>query len=736
MIIQHIRAENILKYHRLALTNLPAQGLIAISGANESGKTAIGETLCLALFGRTFSLPGHQVKKIIRWGAIHASVTVDFTVGAEQYQIARYFDAEGQHSVRLTQNEQPISQDADEVQSHLNRLMGFNYPEFIDSFYLAQREITLPHPQGDTVKDIVGINALERVARTLQQEISQHQAQKTNAKTIITSTNLELMELNLDETKLDQLKLQHNTQEAALHSGNQQCDHLRAFAIQLQEQAKVLQNTTHSLLQQNIATVTHQQWHRYFGEQHQAVVAIQATLAQVQTIIPTIPNLLQDIQRFNQGFAQRLALFDAVEQGATAYRQEVQQKLDDNRAHNLLAQQQQLQHQQTRAATQKHRNQWVFIAMLLLLAGSVLGALIFQLLPEYQSVQWGAIIGLPSQPAAGWLWGSSAVLAIFSFITSTWVTDSNVRMADLNEQAGELQAAIATAHHELAITDNLYHQPLSVAINHFAEASADTLIKLAKFFNTSGGAVFVNPAALADFQIQLTTILQHSIQQLNELAGSLQQSLGEREQHHQQQRQQLTELAEMITDEHLRRHSAAQLKTALDHANQQINTSEHAIRVRDTAITLITGTCKTLATHFNQDLKAYVSYITPKLTENRYEYLQLDDQLQVKIFSPQKNDFLNFEEVSSGTQRQITLAVRIALSEALIAANIHAPQFMILDEPFAFFDPVRIRNALKILPTLSQQLTQIWVVSQEFAPDAHFDLHIQCDRSQQELIVG
>ena len=54
MIINSVSAQNVLKYKSLDLHDLPAQGIIAVSGLNESGKSSIGETVCFALFGRTF----------------------------------------------------------------------------------------------------------------------------------------------------------------------------------------------------------------------------------------------------------------------------------------------------------------------------------------------------------------------------------------------------------------------------------------------------------------------------------------------------------------------------------------------------------------------------------------------------------------------------------------------------------------------------------------------------------
>ena len=81
MIITDIKAENILKYSRLELHDLPESGIIAIDGPNESGKSSVGETICFALFGRTFSLGPDELEKLIRWGETHCSAWLRFRVG-------------------------------------------------------------------------------------------------------------------------------------------------------------------------------------------------------------------------------------------------------------------------------------------------------------------------------------------------------------------------------------------------------------------------------------------------------------------------------------------------------------------------------------------------------------------------------------------------------------------------------------------------------------------------------
>jgi exonuclease SbcC len=126
----------------------------------------------------------------------------------------------------------------------------------------------------------------------------------------------------------------------------------------------------------------------------------------------------------------------------------------------------------------------------------------------------------------------------------------------------------------------------------------------------------------------------------------------------------------------------------------------------------------------------------PKLTDGRYQQMQIDDELNVRVFTKEKNNFAELDELSSGTQRQMLLAVRLAMAKALTEATQMGKQFIILDEPFAFFDRERINSTLKELPNVDNQMKQIWIISQEFESRYHFKQFIACARDSNELIVG
>jgi len=58
-----------------------------------------------------------------------------------------------------------------------------------------------------------------------------------------------------------------------------------------------------------------------------------------------------------------------------------------------------------------------------------------------------------------------------------------------------------------------------------------------------------------------------------------------------------------------------------------------------------------------------------------------------------------------------------------------------LDEPFAFFDYSRTKSTLEALPKISDVITQVWVVSQEFPKGVEVDKVIDCPEESAELIT-
>ena len=619
MIIHRIKAENVLKYTSLTLNDLPAKGLIAITGPNESGKSTIGETLCFGLFGRTFSLDYDDLEKVIHWRQTHCSVEIDFTASdGERYSVERFLDDSGNHSARLTKadagkDDEPLARGVEKVADRIYELIGYEYEEFIESFYLAQREITTPHPHSYAVKTMAGLVTLEYCAEAFNTEMDEVSAAMDETIKEAAELDRQIADLELDPDCLP--GLQKERSEAA--------------------------------------------------------------------------DRLNDVNR-------QLSVLD---QAANDYQDALPQRENAFKAG-------------ARAG---------FFRLLFLLLGLSLAAawVLLSKLPEHQFAL--QLDGLLDSMLPGWgpdnlhwlLYGAAGMLVLFILF---WVRKSSQkgRLDQLAEAGQELSSVLDEMQPEQLLQGLDKHEPRP-GEGEEPEDSSET---------EAPGIEVVDRAARERLSQRVSEFLA-DFSEVREGVGREQNLL----------RALLSRLQERMTqlDGAIAREQSKidQVETLVGMRTDLL--SKHEERERyiercDLAGELIQGAMREISFKFNQKIRGLVSKTLPLFTEQRYEHLQIGEDLTVRAFSSEKRDFMDLEEISSGTQRQIMLAVRLALSQELVERAVKSSQFLFLDEPFAFFDQARTRNSLKVLPTLSEQLNQIWIIGQRFPEDLAFERHIKCDR--------
>ncbi|MEJ2423715.1 MAG: AAA family ATPase [Candidatus Thiodiazotropha sp.] len=624
MIIHAIKAQNVLKYSRLQLLDLPEKGLIAISGPNESGKSSIGETVCFALFGRTFSLGLDELTKVIRWGETHCSAELEFSDGSgNRYHLERFLDDAGNHSARLaplgSEDETAVVRGVEAVADKIYGLIGFEYEEFVESFYLAQREITTPHPHSYAVKTMAGLVTLEYCDSACQEdrdaalnEIEQRQSELANIQT-------QLDELNIDPMLMPEQERQRSQQLQAKQD--------------IQELINELDN---------------------------AATAYQDSLPRREKARSS---------RARSGFFLWVCLLLAVAVGVAWYllakmpEHDLSRQLGDRLA-SIPAWQPEM------------------LPYLLYTAGAL--------------AVLGLIFGIRRASLGRGILGFNNVAEILA--------SSINKLDEMPTQADD-----STPVGETAPDDD----EVAAASDPVADAAPPAVDRAAR--SRLAGRIL-------DWQVSLAEVRDGVAREISELESQLEL-----------QRARLGQLDQVIAVEQGRLDKAAQLSGIKDELKQKIVDRQNHLDVCRVADELIQGTTREISHQFNRKLRGLVGKTLPLFTEQRYEHLQIEDDLSVRAFSSEKRDFMDLEEISSGTQRQIMLAVRLALSQELVDRAVRGSQFLFLDEPFAFFDEMRTRNALAVLPTLSDELNQIWIVSQDFAEDLQFDRHIRCDREFQTL---
>jgi exonuclease SbcC len=301
-----------------------------------------------------------------------------------------------------------------------------------------------------------------------------------------------------------------------------------------------------------------------------------------------------------------------------------------------------------------------------------------------------------------------------------------VRLNACREDQRALAAEIEAARTEIAALAELETRPLTDAIAIIAALREPAIAQeAARFADGPGGHLLAAEAqtqrqerfrqAVEGLRLAIVQIKAEALQgveRLHEAAAEHAGSLARQE-------------AEIARErERVRRD--AELRAIQSSLEGRIADLARRIQARTLALELLDGAVHYISQRFNTEVRNLAAESLPRLTNGRYEHLQIDTNLRVKAFSNEKRNFMDLDEISSGTQRQIMLAVRLALAQKLVNSAIHGPQMLFLDEPFAFFDQSRTASGLAVLPRVSGDFSQIWVTSQTFPADAEFDLVIEC----------
>ena len=742
MIITSVHAKNVLRYAELKLTNLPRRGVIGISGANESGKTTIAEILCLALFGRTFSHAEDDFQKNIKWGEFGASVSVGFLAkDTHRYLITRSFDVDGNHLAQLRREgeDEPFVRGAPAVNENVAQLCGFTYQRFIDSFYLAQRNIASPSLLLQTAKALAGVETFERVATECESDIHTLQEELTPLHSGLAEARRQRTELDIQVEALPNLKTERNAQTTAIAEQKKEntarqstLDRLRVATTEMAEQVKkTMQATLDTSLQQ---------WRHYAENLDTATQKADAVSEEAES--GAGPRLTGALESWRADLHTRLEAFTPVRNATATYRQrlawligqgerpaEVDARalsVPDQRA-LLLSQAEGLRGKRTGPVI------GLFVALvLMIMSWSALWFLNY--MPDHAVGQWlGTDLQLQVthttvlSPVASVSSGLSLVLLVVVFMLTE-------RMLTARQKAARLQADQEDIKAQLQGLDDLPKQSLIAEVATLEGYDDPPLKEALTRFVSGPGAALLDAEALVAFLAPLEAASRTCQEDAEALTRRITEEIRSGETHMAAIQQDLERLDRAITEEERRLNKAAQLDQEVAAFEKDIETKTHSIEVRRIAQNLLAGSHRRLLSRFNLEMRHVVSKIMPQLTEGRYETMQIDNDLNVRVWSSEKGHFVDLNEISGGTYNQVMLAIRLALSQALITSSLCGVECLILDEPFAFFDAQRTHKTLEILPQVSPEIEQMWIIAQQFDDSSPFALHLSCSRDSDVLI--
>lgn len=745
MIIKQLQAENVLKYAALQLTNLPAHGLIGLSGANESGKTSIAEIICLALFGRTFALPPQDLAKCIKWGEFHSSVRLEFTdKNGHPYAIVRELDGEGNHSARLMRSDNAtlIARGAQAVSQAVTDLSGWNYEQFIASLYLAQRSITLPHLLTGTVKTLAGVELLETIATELARDVSDAQSALAGLHAQLDDTKTQLQGLGALDEQLSNLQHERQTQTTKVQAAEAEAARLQSASDTLRDAAARMTNGVEQFVRAGLPT-TLAQWQTHAAQLEDALTFADNTCATLQQNTDGVPT--RELHVWLDDFRSRLHAFTDVNDVAKTYCAQQSQLLhvdtdtpNDSSPASSLPQQEALLNTQLQSS-QNSRSRALAGFWLTVLAtgvsGGVWGALTFA--RNSQPSQWlVSTLGeqifsyLPFLSLAAGLFGILALLLLLRVVVLS------SRSRSRRQALANIQARAESVRQQLHLLEPVSELPLPTALETLQRVQDPQISAAVSSFIEGAGAPLVQADVFTESMAQAQTALTAGLSRLRavqEGLGAKLQGVSTELDRHQLE---IRRIDQAIAAEQSRREKIEGVMQQQGVLQQKIDEQQRQIAIRRMADQLLNGCHSRLYTRFNLELQHIVSKILPLLTEGRYQSVLVTKDAQLQLLSPTKGDFVGMDEISGGSYNQVWLAMRLALSHALISATNGGPQFLILDEPFVFFDDTRTRLTLDLLSHLSEDIAQVWVLNPRFDEDIHFALHLRCARDSDTLIAA
>lgn len=332
-------------------------------------------------------------------------------------------------------------------------------------------------------------------------------------------------------------------------------------------------------------------------------------------------------------------------------------------------------------------------------------------------------LALISSLSETWLLPLVVIAVVFYLISLLIKIRAKASMHQLSDEAQNIGKTLQEGHRHITTpVDNLLPERIVQKVNESMDNGQSTLLVIPP------REQFANLRQLVEDAPSYQAKPEEMEAAISRLSGAIKKQDGEIEDIGRK-------LIEEIDEEKVRSDEAGKLRSTIKKLSSLVNKCKRNIEVQDISIGLLQRAAVNSISVFNNNISDLSASTLPKFTEGRYSEVRIAEDLNVQVYSDDKKGYMDFDEISSGTQRQIMLALRMAMSEELATNTGNSKQFIFLDEPFAFFDQTRTKATLKALPDVSSVISQIWIVAQEFPYDVKVNKEINCPLESAELLV-
>jgi hypothetical protein len=178
-----------------------------------------------------------------------------------------------------------------------------------------------------------------------------------------------------------------------------------------------------------------------------------------------------------------------------------------------------------------------------------------------------------------------------------------------------------------------------------------------------------------------------------------------------------------------------ELETKIAGLRGVLGPTQAEAEVTTEAIELLGEVATALKARFAPGIARYIELVLPRITDGRYSRSQISDDLEIRIYSSERGDFVRLIELSLGTADQVLVSLRLGLARALLSSRgIRGGHFLFMDEPLVSADESREQAFFDLLRTFDEEFAQIFVTSpRKLSQDGPFASQFTLTRDAKSL---
>ncbi len=754
-----------------------SEGIILITGLNESGKSTILDAVLYALFGRVIrpsKMPSNE--DIISYGNGEAQVRLEFDIGENRYRVVREVHKTRPNratlvEVRSNGTTKALASSVKDVTAEIERLLGgITYDEIVASSVVAQKDLErLIKQRLDDRRKVINVflnlesfnkvqdqldnerNGIEGTSRTPGHLTVEKQRLETLNDQLkeYKETSVQLDNLNV---KVEKLKKDQQHQEKRFVETDTLYKTLNEYGEAIKERDSLRREIedksllTNNLKQQ-LASVDAQRSELGRAE---AEVKKYGDLAEAEKAIARASEVLEKVRSAELQIAQ----FEDREQRLQAQITETNKKVTIADESRLVS-------------SDKPRRIWSY-----LMATAAFGA--------------GAILSFILAPVA-----LTIALGSLAVVSLLLLTRQIISLSQQAEASKQQQEQLASAQLLVSWENELgeVKKDRDVADATIRQGSSQILQVLGSIESYSSYMQgLTDPKEVVEQASSIYNQDKQSLSAVTERVNMLQKRLGEEPELKRQLAQAQLDIA--MVEKKLKKtllpslpegvefspellDEASQMRDSLNESVSRVKTQieesmtriielkqfleenkdleelvdeqkrkvlllQKQLAVVKYSIKGLEQASESLRNRVKPQVERYMSQILPVITSGRYKAVQLEDDYTVRVFDPEAGEFRPKEVFSGGTEDQLLLAMRLAFALALIPqAKGRNPEFLFLDEPLGSSDKVRREGILALMHgELSQNFKQIFLISHVGDLEVEADTVIEMENGAVREVVS